>query len=429
MRRQKQASQDLQRLKDAGDGDSTDATMLSVELEAMEHQLTTSREVLATCLDGLNDIESRVKTEISKLGGSKLAVGAVAAVSRMRDLERSLAEANERTNTTFQELQSAFAVTGSLAGPGHDMPVQFSIPFQTIPGQILLVVGTWCDWNAQRGLVLGWTKGNVWRGSMKLHTGSNYEYKYVVVERITGAVPGDEPPYLPSWGQTEPQLAPMFDGGAHMVVWQLGNNKAMALDNIHTDGVARIEVQDEWIANPKKSPITLFSASNEVIEVVGSTALLGETVDRADHALSEARKQVQMMAEVASAALAMVDGQMAKQVSLQMDTIRKMGSLEPSAKGQHHRRIVSESSSTSSTLSLQSGSEGSGDSSVSANKNWMNIGYGLDFADVLSDEQYTDDQAEEDGLTEEEDHIDVRSETASSRSDKPQQDSGGLDIV
>ena len=164
---------------------------------------------------------------------------------------------------------------------------------------------------------------------MSLHTGSNYEYKYVIAQAQVGSTPGERATFFPSWGRTEELLVPLFNGQAHALTWQLGNNKAMALDNIHTEGVAKIEVSDDWEANPKKSPIRLLNADNELIEIVGSTALLAEAVDRADHALAEARKQVEMMAEVATTALSMVDGQLAQEVFQQFDAIRRAGSLTP----------------------------------------------------------------------------------------------------
>jgi hypothetical protein len=158
-----------------------------------------------------------------------------------------------------------------------------------------------------------------------------------------------------------------------MMVWQPGNNKAMALDDIHTDGVAHIKVSDDWIANPKKSPITLFDADGAVLEIVGSTALLGETVDRADHALTEARNQVQMMADLARAALAEVDTQLARQVATQLDNIRHRGALSVDGDGKHHR---------GTTRPLPTSAE---EGSLESNMNLMNIGFGLEAQDLTSD--------------------------------------------
>jgi hypothetical protein len=372
VRRQKQTGEDLKRLDDTGAAESDDARLLRSELAAMGSQLDSCRETLAACSHGLSALESRMAEEFAAMGKSAtFAEGLDTTRSRVRDLEKSLAAANAQSDATFKNLQ--FALDASTMDVGRDIPVEFKIPFQSIPGQRILVVGTWCDWVTQKGLQLTWTEGNMWKGTMMLHTGSNYEYKYVVVEEVVGGVPGEAPPYFPPWGTTEPQMERMFDGRAYMLVWQPGNNKAMALDNIHTDGVAQIKVSDDWIANPKKSPITLFAANGEVLEIVGSTALLGETVDRADHALAEARKQVQMMADLASAALAEVDTQLARRVAAQLEDIRHKGTLSTDSDGKHHR----------GTKALPSSVE---DGSPRSNLSWMNIGFGLEAQDDGEDD-------------------------------------------
>ena len=145
----------------------------------------------------------------------------------------------------------------------------------------------------------------------------------------------------------------------------------MALDNIHTDGVAKIEVSDDWEANPKKSPIRLLDADNELIEIVGSTALLAEAVDRADHALAEARKQVEMMAEVATTALSMVDGQLAQDVFQQFDSIRRVGSLIPEGQETHHKKAAKQLVSSNAKTVQDPPSD-----------DWKKIGYGIDHKTV-----------------------------------------------
>ena len=369
-RRQQQSNHELQRLVDLGDGASQEAQMLRTEIEVLSDEIDSCRRMLSDCSQGLSMLESRMSEELAMIGKSPLLNEEPQVTQkRLRKLEQSLAIANAESSATFQTLESELE---SSVDPGKDIPVEFTIPFETQPGQRLLVVGTWCDWIPQAGLELTWVRGNVWKGTMLLHTGSNYEYKYVVAEEVRGALPGDTPPYWPSWGKTDPELEAMFSGGAHMLTWQPGNNKAMALDNIHTTGVAHIKVADDWIANPKNSPITLFSDQDELIEIVGSTALLGETVDRADRALAEARKQVEMMAELASAALAEVDTQLAKQVSTELDKIRRKGSLESDADGKHHR-----------PREKTDRGDGDGDEPFESKENdvnWMNIGYGFDEA-------------------------------------------------
>ena len=56
-----------------------------------------------------------------------------------------------------------------------------------------------------------------------------------MLERQPGKEPGEEPTYFPDWGFAEPRLMAM-PTGAHLVVWQKGNNKAVALDGIATEG-------------------------------------------------------------------------------------------------------------------------------------------------------------------------------------------------
>jgi hypothetical protein len=86
-------------------------------------------------------------------------------------------------------------------------------------------------------------------------------------------------------------------------VWQKGNNKALALDNISTKGLDHIEARDEWVPDPKNSPIQLVGFDGEVKEIVGSTRLLMECVNRADEYLEEVRAQMEEMYDIAAAAV------------------------------------------------------------------------------------------------------------------------------
>ena len=364
LRRRQQTSAELEALHKIGDMSSEEAIMLGSELEAMDQQALTCRETLATCVQGLNELRKRLDEEFRVLGKSpQISSGTLDMQSRVRELERALENASAQSDASFDGLRKALADPAGKVSEGHTVLVEFIIPFETQPGQRILAVGTWCDWNVQKGLILTYTKGGIWKGTMSLHTGSNYEYKYVIAQAQVGSTPGERATFFPSWGRTEELLVPLFNGQAHALTWQLGNNKAMALDNIHTDGVAKIEVSDDWEANPKKSPIRLLDADNELIEIVGSTALLAEAVDRADHALAEARKQVEMMAEVATTALSMVDGQLAQEVFQQFDAIRRVGSLTPEGQETHHKK--------SAKQLVSPNAKPPGD-------DWKNIGYGID---------------------------------------------------
>ena len=93
------------------------------------------------------------------------------------------------------------------------------------------------------------------------------------------------------------------DSSAYAAVWQKGNNKALALDNISTKGLHHIEARDEWVPDPKNAPIQLVGFDGEVKEIVGSTRLLMECVNRADAYLEEVRAQMEEMYDIAAAAV------------------------------------------------------------------------------------------------------------------------------
>jgi hypothetical protein len=235
-------------------------------------------------------------------------------------LEDELSAALEKTNVAFDALGSTLGTAkqdglgkGGVDGSSSEglsvrlIDVRFSIPFETRLGQDLYIVGTWCDWDVRRGLRMRWTKGNVWKGTMPLHPGYNYEYKYVVLERRDGQRPGDPIGCNPEYGFAEPALmaSPGGDGdaAAYVAVWQKGNNKALALDNISTAGLDHIAANDEWVPDPKNAPIQLVGFDGEVKEIVGSTKLLMECVNRADEYLEEVRAQMEQMYEIAAAAV------------------------------------------------------------------------------------------------------------------------------
>ena len=196
----------------------------------------------------------------------------------------------------------------AAGGATRLIDVRFSIPFETRVGQDVYVVGTWCDWDVNRGLALEYVEGGKWQGTMPLHPGYNYEYKYVVMDRRDGAKIGEPVGFFPDWGFAEPALVAnpkrrADDSSAYAIVWQKGNNKALALDNISTKDVERIEARDEWVPDPKNSPIQLVGFDGEVREIVGSTRLLMECVTRADEYLEEVRAQMEEMYDIAAAAV------------------------------------------------------------------------------------------------------------------------------
>ena len=223
----------------------------------------------------------------------------------LEKLQTDLGKAEAASTAAFEKLDESIGAAGEI-GTGGDklMPCKFDIEFVTNPGQTVHVVGTWCDWDVKRGLELKWTAGHRWVGTMPLKPGFNYEYKYAVVERVGGVEAGDAPPHWPEYGFTEPACITYEPGEVAMVVWQKGNNKAVALDsNIVNENIAHVYCKDEWIPDPMNSPIQLVGEDGKVVQTVGSTKLLMQCVNRADEALAEARATMDEVMRIASETL------------------------------------------------------------------------------------------------------------------------------
>ena len=223
----------------------------------------------------------------------------------LEKLQTDLGKAEAASTAAFEKLDESIGAAGEI-GTGGDklMPCKFDIEFVTNPGQTVHIVGTWCDWDVKRGLELKWTAGHRWVGTMPLKPGFNYEYKYAVVERVGGVEAGDAPPHWPEYGFTEPACITYEPGEVAMVVWQKGNNKAVALDsNIVNENIAHVYCKDEWIPDPMNSPIQLVGEDGKVVQTVGSTKLLMQCVNRADEALAEARATMDEVMRIASETL------------------------------------------------------------------------------------------------------------------------------
>ena len=223
----------------------------------------------------------------------------------LEKLQTDLGKAEAASTAAFEKLDESIGAAGEIGTGGNKlMPCKFDIEFVTNPGQTVHVVGTWCDWDVKRGLELKWTAGHRLVGTMPLKPGFNYEYKYAVVERVGGVEAGDAPPHWPEYGFTEPACITYEPGEVAMVVWQKGNNKAVALDsNIVNENIAHVYCKDEWIPDPMNSPIQLVGEDGKVVQTVGSTKLLMQCVNRADEALAEARATMDEVMRIASETL------------------------------------------------------------------------------------------------------------------------------
>ena len=297
---------------------------LDVELNILTRESARTRRTLSASADVDAAIEAR--RDADAVPGTESDSPDLADLS-LTALETKLSSAQITAAVAFDALGSTLGsavedgkgggVSASGKANGADaaaprlIDVRFSMPFETRVGQDVYVVGTWCDWDVNRGLALTYTEGGTWQGTMPLHPGYNYEYKYVVMDRRDGARVGEPVSFFPEWGFAEPALAASprrraddaEDDSAYAIVWQKGNNKALALDNISTKGIDHIEANDEWVPDPKNSPIRLVGFDGEVKEIVGSTRLLMECVNRADEYLKEVRAQMEEMYDIAAAAV------------------------------------------------------------------------------------------------------------------------------
>jgi len=293
---------------------------LDVELNILRRESAKTRATLVASAD----VEEALKARRDATDASDYPSTTDLSDLSLTALETKLESAQVKSAVAFDALGSTLgsakedgkggAAAGNYTSDANGLSVrlidvQFSIPFETRVGQDLYVVGTWCDWDVERGLALRYVEGGKWQGTMPLHPGYNYEYKYVVMDRREGARVGDPVGAFPDWGFAEPALvaspkrALADDSSAYAAVWQKGNNKALALDNISTKGLHHIEARDEWVPDPKNAPIQLVGFDGEVKEIVGSTRLLMECVNRADAYLEEVRAQMEEMYDIAAAAV------------------------------------------------------------------------------------------------------------------------------
>ena len=326
LRQRERALAEVERMESEGAAVGPVLESYKVEILQLEAEAAAARAELARRDDVVAELSGRLDVELNLLrresGKLKRRLLSESAErgdeirdgdspERIEDLEEKLDLAQMKSTDAFDALSSTLgSARAEIVVPGFTdaatktVDVRFSIPFETTPGQDLFVVGTWCDWDVAGGLPLTWTEGGVWVGTMPLLPGYNYEYKYCVLETQHGQQPGEPLRQYPEWGFAEPTttLSPVT-GATCSVVWQKGNNKAMALDNIATNGIAHIQTNDEWIPNPKNSPIQLVGEDGEVKEEVGSTKLLMECVHRADDYLAEVREQMEEMYKIATASL------------------------------------------------------------------------------------------------------------------------------
>jgi len=324
LRRRERALAELQRLETDGATVSPVLQSYRHEIQQLDAEAAEVRAELAARDEAVLELRGRLDVELNLLARESANVRKRLLESapstgmpamepekeqRLSDtldkLQTDLQTAEAASTAAFEKLDRSIGAAAEVStGGGKLMPCKFDIEFVTKPGQTVHVVGTWCDWDVKRGLELKWSEGHRWVGTMPLKPGFNYEYKYCVLERVERKQPGDAPPYWPDYGFTEPTCITYKPGEVAMVVWQKGNNKAVALDsNVVNEGIKHVYCKDEWIPDPMNSPIQLIGEDGEVVQTVGSTKLLAQCVNRADEALAEARATMEEVMRIASETL------------------------------------------------------------------------------------------------------------------------------
>ena len=138
--------------------------------------------------------------------------------------------------------------------------------------------------------------------------GYNYEYKYVAMDRRPGARVGDPVGAFPDWGFAEPALVASEARArgrlvAYAAVWQKGNNKALALDNISTKGLHHIEARGQASVPDPQERAHPAGGLRRRGEASGGSTRRAECVNRADAYLEEVRAQMEEMYDIAAAAV------------------------------------------------------------------------------------------------------------------------------
>ena len=324
LRRRERALAELQRLETDGATVSPVLQSYRHEIQQLDAEAAEVRAELAARDEAVLELRGRLDVELNLLARESANVRKRLLESppstgmpamepekeqRLSDtldkLQTDLQTAEAASTAAFEKLDRSIGAAAEVStGGGKLMPCKFDIEFVTKPGQTVHVVGSWCDWDVKQGLELKWSEGHRWVGTMPLKPGFNYEYKYCVLERVERKQPGDAPPYWPDYGFTEPTCIMYKPGEVAMVVWQKGNNKAVALDsNVVNEGIKHVYCKDEWIPDPMTSPVQLIGEDGEVVQTVGSTKLLAQCVNRADEALAEARATIEEVMRIASETL------------------------------------------------------------------------------------------------------------------------------
>jgi len=212
------------------------------ELEDEKNRMATLISNLQTQIEAIRD-QKRIDVLHSQMGESNARVQDMDVREARQAAQLSLAQV---TQTIARMKRQATGERSSTA-----IKCDFNVRKEVGEHQFVVLVGSWHEWDVQRGEYMSRDGDGAWCVSTSLFADEPYEYKYCVCE--------------------------LNDKGLRVPVeWQIGHNHGFGFDSslITTQRVQpKVQIRDKFVADPAHTPIILFGPNGEKFET-GSTALL-----------------------------------------------------------------------------------------------------------------------------------------------------------
>ena len=212
------------------------------ELEDEKNRMATLISNLQTQIEAIRD-QKRIDVLHSQMGESN---------ARVQDMD--VREARQAARLSLAQVTQTIArmkrqATGERSSTA--IKCDFNVRKEVGEHQFVVLVGSWHEWDVQRGEYMSRDGDGAWCVSTSLFADEPYEYKYCVCE--------------------------LNDKGLRVPVeWQIGHNHGFGFDSslITTQRVQpKVQIRDKFVADPAHTPIILFGPNGEKFET-GSTALL-----------------------------------------------------------------------------------------------------------------------------------------------------------
>ena len=244
------------------------------DLEDEKNRMATLTSKLQTQMAAIMD-QKRIDVLQSQTGESN---------ARMQDMDAALREARQAAQLSLAQVTQTIArIKRQATGDRSSTAIQcdFNVRKEVGEHQFVVLVGSWHEWDVQRGEYMSRNGDGAWCVSTSLFADEPYEYKYCVCE--------------------------LNDKGLRVPVeWQIGHNHGFGFDSslITTQRMQpKVQIRDKFVADPAHTPIILFGPNGEKFET-GSTALLA---NMSSHLAEAGMENVQSSLERLSALLGGVD--------------------------------------------------------------------------------------------------------------------------